>query len=185
MIVSVGMKTGISIRRDNPKGVGADRIVNLVAANEIYGGPAVVIDYGTANTFDVINEKSEFITGLITPGISVCADALCCQWFRVGLAHERVYRCARHRFLVHSERRGYAAGAVTMPVSGLWCSSITSQVLTAWQPTAYRLAIDCEGGVGKAVLHAGLSSLLFSLFPRKKTCFLSVIPQPIRTFAAL
>lgn len=76
MIVSVGMKTGISIRRDNPKGVGADRIVNLVAANEIYGGPAVVIDYGTANTFDVINDKSEFITGLITPGISICADAL-------------------------------------------------------------------------------------------------------------
>lgn len=76
MIVSVGMKTGISIKRDNPKGVGADRIVNLVAANEIYGGPAVVIDYGTANTFDVLNEKSEFITGLITPGISVCADAL-------------------------------------------------------------------------------------------------------------
>ncbi|MBM6829555.1 type III pantothenate kinase [Anaerotignum lactatifermentans] len=76
MLVSVGMKTGISIRRDNPKAVGADRIVNLVAANEIYGGPAMVIDYGTANTFDVINEKSEFITGLITPGISICADAL-------------------------------------------------------------------------------------------------------------
>ena len=56
--------------------MGADRIVNLVAANEIYGGPAVVIDYGTANTFDVINEKSEFITGLITPGISICAEAL-------------------------------------------------------------------------------------------------------------
>ena len=70
------MKTGISVKRDNPKGVGADRIVNLVAVNEIYGGPAVVIDYGTANTFDVLNEKSEFITGLITPGISVCADAL-------------------------------------------------------------------------------------------------------------
>ncbi|WP_313528219.1 type III pantothenate kinase [Anaerotignum sp.] len=76
MIVSAGMKTGIVIKRDNPKAVGADRIVNLVAANEIYGGPAVVIDYGTANTFDVINEKSEFITGLITPGISICAEAL-------------------------------------------------------------------------------------------------------------
>ena len=76
MIVSSGMKTGIVIKRDNPKAVGADRIVNLVAANEIYGGPAVVIDYGTANTFDVINEKSEFITGFITPGISTCADAL-------------------------------------------------------------------------------------------------------------
>lgn len=76
MIVSVGMKTGIVVKRDNPKAVGADRIVNLVAANEIYGGPAVVIDYGTANTFDVINEKSEFITGFISPGISSCADAL-------------------------------------------------------------------------------------------------------------
>lgn len=76
MIVGVGMKTGIVVKRDDPKGVGTDRIVNLVAANEIYGGPAVVIDYGTANTFDVINEKSEFITGFITPGISSCADAL-------------------------------------------------------------------------------------------------------------
>lgn len=76
MIVGVGMKTGIVIKRDNPKAVGADRIVNLVAANEIYGGPAVVIDYGTANTFDVLNEKSEFITGFITPGISTCAEAL-------------------------------------------------------------------------------------------------------------
>ena len=71
MIVSVGMKTGIVVKRDNPKAVGADRIVNLVAANEIYGGPAVVIDYGTANTFDVINEKSEFITGFISPGRTV------------------------------------------------------------------------------------------------------------------
>ncbi len=76
MIVSAGIKTGIVIKRDNPKAVGADRIVNMVAVNEIYGGPAVVIDYGTANTFDVINEKSEFITGLITPGISICAEAL-------------------------------------------------------------------------------------------------------------
>ncbi len=76
MIVGVGMKTGIIIKRDDPKSVGADRIVNLVAANEIYGGPAVVIDYGTANTFDVINEKNEFITGFITPGIASCADAL-------------------------------------------------------------------------------------------------------------
>ena len=76
MVVRAGMKTGINLRMENPKEMGTDRIVNLVAANEIYGGPAVVIDYGTANTFDVLNEKSEFITGLITPGISVCADAL-------------------------------------------------------------------------------------------------------------
>jgi type III pantothenate kinase len=76
MIVGAGMKTGIVIKRDNPKEVGADRIVNLVAVNELYGGPAVVIDYGTADTFDVLNEKSEFVTGLIAPGISICAEAL-------------------------------------------------------------------------------------------------------------
>lgn len=76
MIVSSGMKTGIVIKRDNPQGVGADRIVNLVAANEIHGGSAIVIDYGTANTFDVINDKNEFITGFITPGIATCSHAL-------------------------------------------------------------------------------------------------------------
>ncbi|NLK38186.1 MAG: type III pantothenate kinase [Epulopiscium sp.] len=76
MIVGAGMKTGIVIKRDNPKEVGSDRIVNLVAVNELYGGPAVVIDYGTADTFDVLNENSEFVTGLIAPGISICAEAL-------------------------------------------------------------------------------------------------------------
>ena len=76
MIVSIGMKTGINIRMQNPKEMGSDRIVNIVAAYEIYGGPAIVIDYGTANTFDVINEKGEFITGITAPGIKICADAL-------------------------------------------------------------------------------------------------------------
>ena len=76
MIVSIGMKTGINIRMQNPKELGSDRIVNIVAAYEIYGGPAIVIDYGTANTFDVINEKGEFITGITAPGIKICADAL-------------------------------------------------------------------------------------------------------------
>lgn len=76
MIVSIGMKTGINIRIQNPKELGSDRIVNIVAAYEIYGGPAIVIDYGTANTFDVINEKGEFITGITAPGIKICAEAL-------------------------------------------------------------------------------------------------------------
>ena len=70
------MKTGIKIRQDNPKAVGADRIVNLVAAKELYGGPAIVIDYGTANTFDVLGRDSEFVTGFISPGIQICSDAL-------------------------------------------------------------------------------------------------------------
>lgn len=76
MIVEAGMKTGIKLKMDNPKELGADRIVNVVAAYEIYGGPAIVIDYGTATTFDVVSESAELVTGLTTPGIKISADAL-------------------------------------------------------------------------------------------------------------
>jgi type III pantothenate kinase len=76
MIVGAGMKTGINLRMENPREMGADRIVNLVAANEIYGGPALVIDYSTATTYDVVGRNGEFVTGLTAPGIQICADAL-------------------------------------------------------------------------------------------------------------
>lgn len=76
MVVSADMDLGITIVRDNPKECGVDRIVDIVAAKELYGTPAIVIDYGTANTFDVINEKNEFITGFITAGVKICADEL-------------------------------------------------------------------------------------------------------------
>ena len=61
---------------DNPREMGSDRIVKLVAAHEIYGGPAMVIDYSTATTYDVIDAKGVFVTGITAPGIQVCADAL-------------------------------------------------------------------------------------------------------------
>ncbi|OUQ59131.1 pantothenate kinase [Tyzzerella sp. An114] len=76
MIVNPSMETGIKLNMDNPREMGADRIVNLVAANEIYKGPVLVIDYSTATTFDVIDEEGNFITGITAPGIQVCADAL-------------------------------------------------------------------------------------------------------------
>ena len=76
MIVGVGMKTGINLKMENPKEMGAYRIVNLVATKEIYGGPAIVVDYSTATVFDVVGEKGEFVTGITAPGLQVCADAL-------------------------------------------------------------------------------------------------------------
>ena len=75
-IVGPGIKTGINILYDNPKELGADRIVNAVAAYEIYGGPCVTVDFGTATSFGAINEKGEFIGGVICPGIKISADAL-------------------------------------------------------------------------------------------------------------
>lgn len=76
MIIGPGLKTGIDIRTDNPREVGADRIVNVVAGYQLHGGPAMVIDFGTATTYDVVTEKGEFIAGITSPGIRICADSL-------------------------------------------------------------------------------------------------------------
>ena len=76
MFVEPGVKTGIAIQVDNPQEVGADRIVNCVAAHEIYGGPAVIVDFGTATTFDVVTEDARYIGGVIAPGLIISAEAL-------------------------------------------------------------------------------------------------------------
>ncbi len=76
LIVGPGIKTGISIKYDDPREVGADRIVNAVAAYEKYSGPVIVVDFGTATTFDVISKKGEYLGGVIAPGIEISADAL-------------------------------------------------------------------------------------------------------------
>src|SRR5438067_10958777 len=76
LFIEPGVKTGMPVHYDNPAEVGADRIVNGVAAFEKYGGPCVVADFGTATTFDVVSRKGEYIGGVIAPGIGISADAL-------------------------------------------------------------------------------------------------------------
>lgn len=76
ILVGPGIKTGINIKYENPREVGADRIVNAVAAIEIYGGPVIVVDFGTATTFCAINSKSDYLGGVICPGIKVSLEAL-------------------------------------------------------------------------------------------------------------
>ncbi len=76
LVVGSGIKTGINIKYDNPKEVGADRIVNSVAAYYTYGGPCITIDCGTATTFNVIGEKGEFLGGAIGHGLKSAAEAL-------------------------------------------------------------------------------------------------------------
>lgn len=76
LVVEPGVKTGLPIRSDNPAEVGADRIVNALAARERYGAPVVVVDFGTATTFDVVNAAGEYVGGIIAPGLTISADAL-------------------------------------------------------------------------------------------------------------
>jgi type III pantothenate kinase len=76
LFVELGVRTGMSVHVDSPMEVGADRIVNGVAAFHQYGGPCVVVDFGTAITFDVISAKCEFLGGAIAPGIGIASEAL-------------------------------------------------------------------------------------------------------------
>lgn len=76
LVVGPGIKTGVPIKYDNPREVGADRIVNAVAGYEIYGGPLIIVDFGTATTFCAISAKGEYLGGAIAPGIGISTEAL-------------------------------------------------------------------------------------------------------------
>ena len=71
-----GIKTGMPIRYENPREVGADRIVNALAGYELYGGPLIIVDFGTATTFCAISVKGEYLGGAIAPGIHIATNAL-------------------------------------------------------------------------------------------------------------
>ncbi len=76
VIVEPGVKTGVPLLFDNPKEIGADRIVNTLAAHHLYGGPVIVVDFGTSTNFDVVSAKGEFLGGALAPGIEISVDAL-------------------------------------------------------------------------------------------------------------
>lgn len=76
IVIGPGIKTGMNVKYDNPKQVGADRIVNAVAGFKKYGGPLIIVDFGTATTFCAINENYEYLGGSIAPGIKIASDAL-------------------------------------------------------------------------------------------------------------
>jgi type III pantothenate kinase len=76
LVVDAGVKTGVRIRYENPKEVGADRVVDCAAVQAKYGGPACVVDFGTATTFDAISREGDYLGGAIAPGIGIAAEAL-------------------------------------------------------------------------------------------------------------
>ena len=89
VVLEPGVKSGMPILYDNPKEVGADRIANAVGAYDLFGGPSVVVDLGTATTFDAISAAGEYLGGAITPGVAISLDALFAQIGRAS-CRERV-----------------------------------------------------------------------------------------------
>lgn len=76
VVVEPGVRTGVPVLIDNPKEAGADRIMNTLAAHHLYGGPAIVVDFGTSTNFDVVSRRGEFLGGALAPGIEIALDAL-------------------------------------------------------------------------------------------------------------
>lgn len=114
MVVEPGIKTGVKVNVDNPREVGADRIVNTLAAHVRYGGPAIVIDFGTATTFDVVSPDGEYLGGAIAPGLVVASDAL----FRLTSQLRRIElvapRSSIGRNTVHAMQSGVVWGYVSL-----------------------------------------------------------------------
>jgi type III pantothenate kinase len=92
VVVEPGIRTGVAVSYDNPKEVGADRIMNTLAAYSLYGGPAIVVDFGTSTNFDVVSAHGEFLGGALAPGIEISVDALAsraAQLLKVQLVRPR------------------------------------------------------------------------------------------------
>ena len=112
LIVGPGIKTGIKLKYENPREIGADRIVNSVGAYEQFGGPLIVVDIGTATTFDIVAENGDYLGGVIAPGIGISSEALfqrAAQLPRVALVTPRTIIC---RNTVNAMQAGVIFGFV-------------------------------------------------------------------------
>jgi type III pantothenate kinase len=142
VVVEPGIKTGVAVLIDNPKEVGADRIVNSLAAFTAYGGPAVVVDFGTATTFDCVSEHGEYVGGAIAPGLQVAAQALFEHTARLPLVELVPPRSVVGKSTVEAVQSGLVLGYASM-VDGM-VERIAKEL---GQPT-----VIATGGLAPAVI---------------------------------
>lgn len=114
LIVDAGVKTGIRIRYEDPKAVGADRVADAVAALRLYGGPACIIDFGTATTFNAVTKDGEYLGGAITAGINLAADALFTHTAKLQRIDLQRPPSVIGRNTVHAMQSGLLFGYVSM-----------------------------------------------------------------------
>lgn len=112
LVVGPGLKTGMPILYENPLEVGADRIVSSVAAFSKYGGPAIVVDFGTATTFDAISAEGEYLGGAIAPGIQIAAEALSMKTAKLPRIEIKIPKKAIGRTTVSSMQSGLYFGYI-------------------------------------------------------------------------
>lgn len=114
LVVDAGIKTGIKIRYEDPKAVGADRVCDAVAVMKLYGGPACVVDFGTATTFNALTKDGEYLGGAITAGINLAAEALYTRAAKLPRIDLQVPPSVIGRNTVHAMQSGLLFGYVSM-----------------------------------------------------------------------
>ena len=114
LVGDTGVKTGVRIRYEDPRAVGADRIVDAAAVQKLYGGPACVVDFGTATTFDGISDKGEYLGGAIAPGIGIAAEALFLRTAKLPRVDLQRPPSAIGRNTVHAMQSGLLFGYVSL-----------------------------------------------------------------------
>lgn len=112
LVVDAGVKTGVRIRYEDPRAVGADRIVDAAAVQQLYGGPACVVDFGTATTFDAISAEGDYLGGAIAPGIGIAAEALYLRTAKLARVDLQRPPAAIGRNTVHAMQSGLLFGYV-------------------------------------------------------------------------
>ena len=138
LVVGPGVKTGISILYKNPAEVGADRIVNSVAAYEKYGGPLIIVDFGTATTFDVVSKRGEYLGGAIFPGVQLSLEAL----FKNAAKLPRVEMAKPERVIGKSTTESIHSGTIYGFVS-----MIDGMVLKIQEELQQKARVVATGGI--------------------------------------
>ena len=113
-VVDAGVKTGVRVRYEDPRAVGADRIVDAVAVQRLYGGPACVVDFGTGTTFDAISQEGDYLGGAIAPGIGIAAEALFLRTAKLPRVDLKRPPSVIGRNTVHSMQSGLFFGYVSL-----------------------------------------------------------------------
>lgn len=147
VVVGPGVRTGVPILMDNPHEVGADRVVNSVAASHLFGGACVIVDFGTATTFDVVTARGEYAGGAISPGIEISLDAL----GRRGAQLHRVELVRPRSVVAKNTVEALQSGAVfgfAGQVDGM-----VERILTEVETPAAEVAVVATGGLAPLVVH--------------------------------
>ncbi len=114
LVVDAGVKTGVRIRYEDPRAVGADRVVDAAAVQKLYGGPACVVDFGTATTFDAISAEGDYLGGAIAPGIGIASEALFLRTAKLPRVDLQRPPTAIGRNTVHAMQSGLLFGYVSL-----------------------------------------------------------------------